>query len=210
MDEHTQALRHIQMKTIKQRMEAKQFRVSLVKSKQDVLALVASLLKANMTVSVGGSMTLFESGIIEMLESNCEIRYLDRYHCENTDELFHQALSCDLYITSTNAITMNGELYNVDGNGNRVAALIYGPKEVLVIAGVNKIVNDLQEAQNRVKLVAAPANCVRLNKDNPCTKVGKCMDCNLPTRICSTAVTIERSHVPNRIHVILVNEELGY
>ena len=105
---------------------------------------------------------------------------------------------------------MTGELYNVDGNGNRVAAMIYGPEHVLVIAGSNKIVKDLQAAQDRVKTLAAPANCVRLNKDNPCTKIGYCADCQLPTRICSSAVTLQRSHVPGRIHILLINEDLGY
>ena len=155
-------------------------------------------------------MTLFEMGIIDFLENNSEIQYLDRYHSEHPHEIYHAALSCDYFLTSTNAVTLSGELYNVDGNGNRVAAMIYGPEHVLVIAGANKVVRDLKAAEDRVKTIAAPANCVRLNKDNPCTKIGACVDCQLPTRICSAAVTLQRSHVPGRIHVLLINEDLGY
>ena len=115
------------------------------------------------------------------------------------------------YLSSSNAVTMDGQLYNVDGNGNRVAALTYGPEHVLVICGVNKIVKNLEEAELRVRNVAAPANCVRLHKDsNPCTKTGTCMDCRLPSRICSVGSVLFRSHVEGRIHVLLVNEELGY
>lgn len=194
----------------KKKLEDHQFQVDLFQSQDACLQYLKDLLKDQVSVSVGGSMTLFEMGIIDFLENNSEIQYLDRYHSEHPHEIYHAALSCDYFLTSTNAVTLSGELYNVDGNGNRVAAMIYGPEHVLVIAGANKIVRDLKAAEDRVKTIAALANCVRLNKDNPCTKIGACVDCQLPTRICSAAVTLQRSHVPGRIHVLLINEDLGY
>ena len=111
---------------------------------------------------------------------------------------------------SSNAITENGELYNVDGNGNRVAALVWGPKSVIVVAGYNKIVKDIDEAKTRVREIAAPSNAARLGCDTPCTKTGHCMDCSSSKRICATTVITGRQRVENRIKVILVGEELGY
>ncbi|RGR69877.1 lactate utilization protein [Holdemania filiformis] len=210
MDKHTQTLRWTQMLQAKKKLEDHQFQVDLFPTQKECLEYLKGLLKDQVSVSVGGSMTLFETGIIDFLENNQDIHYLDRYHSDHPHEIYHAALSCDYFLTSTNAVTMTGELYNVDGNGNRVAAMIYGPEHVVVIAGSNKLVKDLQAAQDRVKTLAAPANCVRLNKDNPCTKIGYCADCQLPTRICSAAVTLQRSHVPGRIHVLLINEDLGY
>ena len=115
-----------------------------------------------------------------------------------------------MYITSTNAVTENGELYNVDGRANRVAAMLYGPLSVVVIAGYNKIVRDLEEAEMRVKETAAPMNCVRLKRGTPCTVTGKCMDCNSEGRICADKVVMTRQMAKGRVKVILVAEELGY
>lgn len=210
MDQSLATLQWTRLQQTKAKLEAHQFEVDLVSDRQACRERIAAMLKEKISVSVGGSMTLAECGIMELLESSTQIRYLDRYHCEDPDLIFHQALSCDLYLTSSNAVTMDGKLVNVDGNGNRVAAMIYGPKKVVVIAGVNKLVRDEQQALQRIQTLAAPANCVRLNKENPCTRIGYCVDCQQPGRICSAAVTLHRSHVPGRIHVILVNEALGY
>ena len=111
---------------------------------------------------------------------------------------------------SSNAITEKGELYNVDGNGNRVAALIWGPKNVIIVAGYNKIVKDIDESRARIEEIAAPANATRLGCDTPCTKTGHCMNCASPKRICATTVITGWQRVQNRIKVILVGEELGY
>ena len=124
--------------------------------------------------------------------------------------MYKKTFMADAYFTSTNAITENGELYNVDGNGNRVAAMLYGPDKVIVICGVNKIVKDLNEAIERNKRVAAPINAKRLNKDTPCAKVGYCMDCKSKDRICNEYTVIKRQRNKDRIHVIFMNENLGY
>ena len=131
-------------------------------------------------------------------------------------EIYLKAFSCDYYLSSANAITEDGELYNVDGNGNRVSAMIFGPKQVIIIAGVNKIVKNLEEAKRRVEKVTAPKNTVRLNCATPCAKTGECerlrsgSPCKSDARICCSYVTLGQQRVPDRIKVIIVNENLGY
>ena len=109
-----------------------------------------------------------------------------------------------------NIITEDGELYNVDGNGNRVAAMLYGPDKVIVICGINKIVKDVDEAIKRNKAISAPMNAKRLNKKTPCAKVGYCMNCNSPERICNEYTLIKKQRSSERMHVIFLNENLGY
>jgi len=125
-------------------------------------------------------------------------------------KLYRNTFSADVYFTSTNAITEKGELYNVDGNGNRVAAMLYGPDKVIIIAGINKIVENIEEAIKRNERVSAPANCKRLNRATPCVKVGHCIDCSSEERICNEYTIIRRQGNKDRIHVIFLNEELGY
>lgn len=184
----------------------------LASDKDELIRIIDALTTEGDTVSCGGSMTLFETGIIDYLRSG-RFDFLDRYKDKLTKddlkELYRKTFSADVFFTSTNAITENGELYNVDGNGNRIAAMLYGPDKVIVIAGVNKIVKDIDEAISRVRNIAAPANTKRLNKKTPCTVTGKCMDCNSPDRICREYTVIKKP-IPNRIFVVLVNEELGY
>ena len=139
--------------------------------------------------------------------------YLDRSAGKNPDEvgeIMRKAFVSDSFLSSSNAITENGELYNVDGNGNRVAAMIYGPKQVVVVVGVNKIVNDIDEAVARVVKVAAPKNTVRLERATPCVKTGVCGHCRSEDRICCSYVTLAQQRVPDRIKVVIVDEELGY
>ena len=120
------------------------------------------------------------------------------------------AFNSDTFISSTNALTEDGELYNVDGNGNRVSAMIFGPRQVIVVAGINKIVKDMAEAVKRVETVAAPKNTVRLECDTPCARTGECAHCHSDSRICCSYVRLAQQRVPNRIKVIIVNHELGY
>lgn len=181
-----------------------------VDSTEEALEIIESFLNEGDTVAVGGSMTLDDMGVLDMLRDG-RYNFLDRYE-EGADvqKIFRDSFSADVYLTSSNAITENGELYNVDGNGNRVAALIFGPKSVIVVAGYNKIVKDIEAAKVRVQEIAAPANATRLGCQTPCTKTGHCMNCASPQRICATAVITGRQRVQNRIKVILIGEELGY
>ena len=151
--------------------------------------------------------------MIDYLRSG-KYKFLDRYveglSKDDLKKLYRDTFSADVYFTSTNAITEKGELYNVDGNGNRIAAMLYGPDKVIVIAGVNKIVRDIEEAVMRNERISAPANCKRLNRNTPCVKVGHCVNCSSEERICSEYTVIKRQGNKDRIHVIFLNEELGY
>lgn len=165
------------------------------------------------TVALGGSMTLFETDVIDLIKQSDVIlhdRYQDGLSRDQMQEIFRKAFTSDIFITSTNALTTDGCLYNVDGNGNRVAAMIYGPKEVIVIAGKNKIFETEAEAINHIKTISAPANAVRLNKKTPCTKTGECMNCLSPDRICSSYVKLGYQGNIDRIKIIIVNQDLGY
>lgn len=165
------------------------------------------------TVSLGGSMTLFETGVIDLIKESDVVlndRYQENLSREELNEIFRKAFTSDLFITSTNALTRDGHLYNIDGTGNRVAAMIYGPKEVIVIAGKNKVFDTECEAINHIKTVSAPANAVRLNRKTPCTKAGECQNCSSPDRICSSFVKMGYQVNEKRIKVIIVNEDLGY
>lgn len=184
-----------------------------VENEEELIEKISEFVKEGDTVSVGGSMTLFETGIIDFLRKG-KYNFLDRYKegltSEQIKDIFRKSFLSDVYFTSSNAITEEGELYNVDGNGNRVAAMLYGPEKVVVVAGVNKIVKNVEEAIKRVKEVAAPANTVRLNKNTPCIKTGYCMSCMSSNRICNEYTLIKRQGMKGRIKVIIVGKELGY
>lgn len=184
-----------------------------VKSEEELIKKIIEIVKEGSTVSVGGSMTLFETGVIEHLRSG-RYNFLDRYKeglsQEDMKDIYRKSFFADAYFTSSNAITEEGEIYNVDGNGNRVAAMIYGPDKVIIIAGINKIVRDLDEAIIRNREMAAPANAKRLNKNTPCTKTGYCMDCSSPERICRNYVLIKNQGKKGRMFVIFVDKQLGY
>ncbi len=212
-----------QIKLTMENLNKNRMETFFVETKEDALKSALSLINDGDTVSVGGSVTLSEIGMLDALKCG-RYNYLDRYAAGSltgTHEIFRQCFTADAYFTSANAVTENGELYNVDGNGNRVAALIYGPKKVIVIVGKNKIVKDIDAAVLRVKTVAAPLNCKRLNKDTYCVKTGHCvtMDnghagdmgcgCGSKDRICRH-FAVSGQQVPDRVKVIIVNEDLGY
>ena len=191
-------------------------------TKEDVLPLVKSLLQKGDSVSHGGSVTLAQCGVYDLL-ANGDYDYIDRskYTPENMREAYLKAFGCDTYLTSSNAVTERGELYNVDGNSNRVACIVYGPKQVIMVVGKNKIVPDINAAITRVKEKAAPPNCVRLGIPSACSKLGKCVSltkenpymcdgCAADTRICCNYVVSAKQRQKDRIKVIIVNEELGY
>lgn len=184
-----------------------------VESSSELLELIKELIKDDKLITAGGSMTLKESGVTDMLLSEYQGVYLDRSAANGPDEvgeIMRKAFVSDTFFTSTNALTEDGELYNVDGNGNRVSAMIFGPKQVIVVAGVNKIVADMDEAVRRVETVAAPKNTVRLDCGTPCAKTGECAHCHSDRRICCSYVRLAQQRVPGRIKVIIVNESLGY
>lgn len=207
-------------KTLK-RLEDNQMQAFYVESREDVVPLVKGLISEGQEICSGGSMTLIETGVYDMLKSG-NYHYYDREGLsrEEVEKVYRKAFSSDVYFCSANAVTENGELYNVDGNSNRVAAICYGPESVIVIAGINKLVRDIDEAVLRVKACAAPANCIRLSCETPCSKTGECISlstggdmpsgCHGDGRVCCNYVVSARQRKKNRIKVIIVGEELGY
>jgi len=192
-----------------------------VENCSEAVELVKSMLSKGDVVSFGGSVTLNESGVMELLR-NGDYTVLDRFaEGVNPMDVYEKTVNADAYFSSSNAITENGELYNVDGLANRVSAITFGPKKVFIIAGYNKIVKDLDEAVLRVKTIAAPKNCVRLNKETYCAKNGKCVSllnnkpgmtegCQSDSRICRHYVITAKQREVGRINVIIIGEELGY
>ncbi len=189
----------------------------------EVVPLVKRLIKAGETVTHGGSETLKQCGVIELLSSGA-YHYLDRSKAQTPEEvekLYREAYFADTYFGSANAVTEGGLLYNVDGNSNRVSAYLYGPKQVILICGYNKIVKDLDEATYRVKEYASPQNTKRLGCDTYCSKAGECLSvgsdasymcdgCRTPGRICCNYVICAQQRHKDRIKVIIVGEKLGY
>lgn len=184
-----------------------------VKDKNELIMLLKNLIDDNSTVGVGDSMTLFETGAIDFLRKGDYVfwdKYRDDITSEEKREIYLKNFSATTFMCSTNALTENGELYNIDGNGSRVAPILYGPKQVILVAGINKIVKDIEEAEKRVRNYAAPIDAKRLNKDTPCTTLGYCVDCKSPNRICNDFTIIRGQFIKNRIKVIIVGEQLGY
>ena len=164
------------------------------------------------SVAWGGSMTLEETGILEAVKA-APVEAIDRGLARTKQErreCYARAVMADYYLMSTNAVTLDGELVNIDGNGNRVACLITGPAHVFVVAGMNKAESDLEAAVKRVRHLAAPANTQRLSLKTPCAQLGRCADCQSPDCICCQLVVTRRSRTAGRIKVFLVGEELGY
>lgn len=190
---------------------------------KDAKELVKTLLNVGDTIACGGSQTLTQTGIDELMNSG-DYTYIDRSKATNAEEMeevFLGAFRADAYLMSTNALTKDGVLYNVDGNSNRVAALLYGPKSVIVVCGYNKIVEYLDEAVERVKKVAAPLNTKRLGTGSYCESAGECMSlkndgsfmcdgCGGSGRICCNYVVTAQQRKKDRIKVVIVGEELGY
>jgi hypothetical protein len=176
---------------------------------------ICRLIPPRATVALGGSVTVMQTGLLVALRS-MDIDLLDRYRPgisnEEMERIILRSMTADVLVMSCNAITADGKLINEDGRGNRVAGLIFGPKKVILMVGVNKIVPNVEDGLTRVKDIAAPLNCIRLGYETPCTQTGFCDDANClpPGRMCSQISVIESNRVKDRLNVFLVGEELGY
>jgi L-lactate utilization protein LutB len=166
------------------------------------------------SVSWGGSLTFVATGLYEVLKNDNNLTVLDTYDKtlspEESLERRRQSLLVDLFITGSNAVTESGQLVNLDMFGNRVGALTFGPRNVIILVGRNKIVPDLDEAMFRIKNYAAPVNTMRLDKKTPCAKTSFCEDCKSPDRICNTWTITEKSFPKKRVKIILINKALGF
>lgn len=190
-----------------------------------ISGVVEKLLYDNAVITAGGSVSLHESGVWELINKDC-YRFLDRNRegitPEEKQEIFKTCIGADFYFCSSNAVTENGELVNADGFCNRIASIAFGPKKVIMIVGANKIVKDVKEGFLRIKKIAAPKNCVRLGIQSPCSKLGHCValektdnpdftdGCSFERRICANYLVSGHQQVKDRITVIICEENLGY
>ena len=201
------------MREVVEKLKAHDFEALYVKTKEEAVKEVRKYIIPDMKIGVGGSVTIRGLGILEELRARGNVIYdhwIPGLSKEESLRFRKSQMTSDLFLSSINAITMNGELVNIDGVGNRVNGTIFGPGKVVLVAGYNKIVEDVQEAIKRIKNVAAPINAKRLSIDVPCAKVGKCVDCNSPNRICRVVMIHERRPFLTDMLIILVGEELGY
>ncbi|MCR5261923.1 MAG: lactate utilization protein [Candidatus Gastranaerophilales bacterium] len=204
-------------KKVIENFKKRNFNAFYCENKEELIKELQNLISKEETISWGGSMTLEETGIKTFLEDN-GYKTINRDKAKSKEEkleLVKQGMFCDVFLMSANAISEDGELVNIDGTGNRVSALCYGPKRVIVIAGMNKIAKTLNDAVSRAKNYAAPINAKRIagiweNMQTPCNVTGSCSECKSETSICSQIVTTRLSFPKGRINVILVNENLGY
>lgn len=199
------------LKLIKE-LEKRNFNASYFEKTERAVDSIISIIPENAVVSWGGSETIKQAGLDKALKKG-GFNLLDRDKCNKADdveELYKKAMLSDFYIMSANAITMDGLLVNTDGRGNRLAALLYGPKNVIVIAGMNKLVVNERAARERLQQIAAPMNAARLNRNTPCSKTGSCSDCQSLDSICCNTVITRRSFIKDRIKIFIIGENLGF
>ncbi len=203
-----------QLQNIVTKLTERNFTACCVTNAAEALERAVSWIPPGATVTQGGSVTLDQIGLRTHLLSATGITFIDPYaeglSASERIERRRLGLHSDLFFCSTNAITLDGILINRDGMGNRVAAMIFGPLKVVVIAGINKIVRDIDAGLERINSIAAPRNARRLNRNTPCAQTDDCSDCRTPDRICGSSVITEWQPVNGRISVILVREPLGY
>ncbi len=178
-------------------------------TKEEALKIALELIPEGSTVTMGGAMSAREIGLVDALQKG-NYTFIDRDNYEDKREAMLLAYQADVFLSSCNAMTQDGVLVNIDGNANRVSAIAQGPKKVLMIVGMNKICDDVDGAMKRARNVAAPINAQRFGLQTPCTKTGTCMDCKSPDTICCQFLITRYSKHADRIHVILVNDMLGF
>lgn len=181
-------------------------------TKEEALQMALSLIPEGDTVGWGGSMSCQQIGLIDAIRAG-NYKALDRDACataEEREELMRQALLSDTFLTSANALSIDGQMVNIDGNGNRVAAIVYGPRQVIVVAGMNKVEDSLDAAINRARTVAAPMNQQRFGHPNPCGATGVCGDCKRETCICNHILVTRHCRPVGKIKFVLVGEDLGF
>ena len=205
------------MTDLKEVLDANNFETFIVGNTDEAKSIVLEKIipeLAPKSVSWGGSITFVATGLYDLIKKNNDLNVLDTYDKNLSPEegldRRRQSLLVDLFITGSNAVTEAGQLVNLDMFGNRISAITFGPKNVIIIVGRNKIVPDLDEAMFRIKNYAAPVNAMRLDKKTPCAKTSFCDDCKSPDRICNTWTITEKSFPKGRVKVILINQDLGF
>ncbi|MGO9021254.1 MAG: lactate utilization protein [Syntrophobacteraceae bacterium] len=205
----------LRLADLKDALEANNFEVHIAENADAAKKIVREILPKTgaKSISWGGSVTYVQTGLYQELKDYPGIEVLDTYEKglppEEMLERRRRSLLVDLFVTGTNAVTETGKLVNLDMTGNRVAGLTFGPRNVIVLAGRNKVVPDIEDAMQRIKNYAAPANAMRLEKKTPCVKTSICEECRSLDRICNTWTITEKSFPKGRIKIVLINEDLG-
>jgi len=206
----------LRIKDCKSALEENNFDAFIAETPSDAKKIVVDRILPDIditSVSWGDSLTLYATGVLQYFKENPEIRLIETFgekiSRDKSMERRREAILTDLFFTGTNAVIESGVLVNLDMIGNRVGGITFGPKFVVIMVGRNKIVTNLEEAMNRIKNFAAPANAIRHGKKTPCVKTSYCMDCKSPDRICNIWTIHEKSHPQGRIKVILINRDLG-
>ncbi len=194
-------------------LQRNNFNAYYVANKEECIERIMAMIKLDDTVGVGGSWTLTQIGLPDMLEERGNTVYnhnKPNLSPETVLDYRHKQLACDVFLTGSNSITTDGKLVNTDGIGNRVAAMFFGPKKVIIVAGINKIVKNVAEAEERIQAFAAPINNKRLGYSNPCARTGHCMDCSSPQRTCNITTIIHRKPFLTDIHIFIIGENFGF
>mgnify|MGYP000291885215 CR=1 FL=1 len=214
MNENTKKFNKLILNKVAEQLNKNGFEdVSVVDTKSDAVKKVLELIPENSIVGLGGSMTVRELGLVEQLsaEKKCKIlQHKSGMPIEERKTLWREVFSADFYLASPQAISYDGKIFFIDKYGNRVAAVIFGPKKVILIAGYNKLVPDLDTALWRIKNIAAVKNAIRLGLNTPCVNAGKCMDCSSGERICNVVTYLLKRPSATEYSIVLVNDELGY
>lgn len=209
MDQNLQRRNELLAETIIKGLKSRNMTGYYAATKEEALKQVMDLIPEGSTVTMGGCMSAHEIGAVEALKAG-NYNFIDRDEYEDKRKAMLLAYDADVFLSSANAMTDDGILVNIDGNANRVSCIAQGPKKVVFIVSMNKVMSDLDSAMKRARNVAAPANAQRFNIDTPCKKTGKCFDCKSPTTICCQMLITRYSMHPGRINVVLVNDELGF
>ena len=209
MNQNTFHRNELLAETVIKGLESRNMTGHYAESKEHALQKALSLIGEGSSVTMGGCMSAHEIGLVEQLK-NGNYNFIDRDKMEDKRAAMLAAYDADFFLSSANAMTEDGELVNIDGNSNRVSAICQGPKKVLFIIGMNKVCSDLDGAMKRARNVAAPINAQRFGLTTPCAKTGACADCKSPDTICCQFLITRYSRHKDRIHVILVNDSLGF
>lgn len=194
-------------------LEKRNMKGYFVQNTSQLFKLLGELVPVKSLVGCGDSMTLEEAGVYDYFRAG-DFNFLDKYKkglsSEEKREIYLKNFTADTFITGSNAVTEDGKIFNIDGNGSRVAPMIYGPAQVIIVVGVNKLVPDIEHAIQRARQTAAPLDAVRLNKKTPCAQLKYCIDCKSPERICNSFTAIEGQFIKDRIKVIVIDKNMGY
>lgn len=209
MDKNIVKRNELLAQTVIKGLESRNMSGYYAAGREEALQLALSLIPKGSSVTMGGAMSAHEIGLVEAVKVP-DFRFIDREAYTDRRAAMLAAYDADVFLSSANAMTEDGILVNIDGNANRVSAIAQGPKKVVIIAGMNKVCKDLDAAMKRARNVAAPINAQRFGLNTPCSKTGACMDCKSPDTICCQFLITRYSRHAGRIHVILVNDNLGF